>query len=380
MTRSLSFRVLFLSAAVGFVVFTRHAPVAQSGEQNLGTLYTSPSCPACVSLGNSLSGSGWRPGTSPGTLVNGSSTITVINTNAPGAVVPSNINSIPAFTPAAGGSTLVGSSTINQHLTTAAQAHTITEQNVPPDQTPTENALTNTFQQSPTFQNVVDRLIDAATRGLAGFLQAAGLAPGVDSVSKYKNPDPGYLGYGPADRYSPPDPLHLAQLERALGHERQGRRETSVTRADPARLHQRGFSNTPNPRPLDTPGEGAKCGTKPGDRYWVGFPRGNILDCSCRCTEQIFCPNPSSPFFHVRYGGFFFEPTSCQACFPNNIKKHDYFVGLHHHGAHQPLPYWDGGTHFSGYQECRRQSVDSPAEEAKVEDGGGKPRRPFFGL
>lgn len=349
MLHSVRTLVLLLGAAVGFVVFAKYIPIVRSGEQNLGTLYTSPSCPACVSLGRSLSGAGWTAGTTAGTLVNGSSTVNVVNVNASGAVVPSTISSIPAFTPAAGGSTLVGSNTIDRHLTTAAQAHAVTEQHVPPDQTPTENALTDTFQQSPTFQGAVNRLVDNVVRSFASFLQAAGLAPGAGAVSKYKNPNPNHLGYGPADRYSPPDPLHLTRLERALGNERRGRRETSVTGADPARLHQRGFSDEPNPRPLDTPALGIPGGGRPGDPFWA-------RNCLCHASTGATAGVPYEvtnicPIFP-------FEVCEFSVCGP--IVRHDTFVQT--------------------IAECLRQEIFDPAEEAKVERGGGRPRAPFFGL
>lgn len=112
-----------------------------------------------------------------------------------------------------------------------------------------------------------------------------------------------------------------------------------------------------------------------------GFQASHKYDCFCRCNEPVFCP-VGGIFKHIIYGGLVFPfnlfAWPCQVCFgplnsqPQLIQKHDYYVGLHHHGASIPFGYPIQAPNASGYKECLRQATLSP--------GGGSPTTVYPGL
>lgn len=221
--------------------------------------------------------------------------------------------------------------------------------------------------QNPGFRKDVEPflgLLPASYDWFGGILRAIGSA-----IQPFAA-DPTYLGYKSGQQVGY-DVFRLIGFKRAA-----------------TRLYEDfkkiGGKNVTDIARLGTPG-----GKSPGDPYWVGYPRpGNVefppalqtgrhfFDCFCRADEEIDCPIPDHPDWHVNWGGWARYRVNCVQCFGiERIRKHDYYVGTNH-GSFPG--YRRGDPADPGYQECLRQSVESFAASGPGGPVQGEPE--LYGL
>ncbi len=171
---------------------------------------------------------------------------------------------------------------------------------------------------------------------------------------------------------------------------------TSAYKIGQDRLYE-GYKGIGGKDVTDTAKLGVVCGKKPGDAFWVAYPRpGNIeyppqyqiwhhfLDCYCRCDEKIACPIPDYAGvenWHRIGGGPALHYIDCDVCFGGaaHIRKHDFYVGTSK-GSFPGYPF--AYPKDLGYQECLRQSGESfgAGDDGGIDDGGD-PRDPsLYGI
>lgn len=334
--------ILAIGALAAVLAVPVH-PARSSPEESI--LVTDPStCPGCRQLETLLVNAGWQR--VPEGFRKGDVLLRTVASHPDSRFLPSLLEN--------GQVSAVGAGEVRDRAETLARPtppafpatpNELLQQFVPArERSRTADRLSDTLRQATGLGDALDRLIQGAARAVGNLLQGLGPAPGAGTFSQFPpSPDPTRIGYGPRARYRAPTeggPTSFPGID-----------------ADPARLHQRGFSDEPKPHITDTArlhatqyGVPAQHGGYPGNPFWAD---------NCRCVASrggfpgLTYHTLNGPAWTVggsEEGGgpmagpgalciLSIFPIPCEVCYP--ITQHDYLVTtaaecLRHRGAGHP--------------------------------------------